>query len=99
MENQNIGRMLLRVTQFSLLVILLLLFTFNGLSFLKAYHIFYNEGGRYFDEESSLVYHEQSVLGYGFSTFILFLLLIWVGKWILNTKRKAENNLPLTIPE
>lgn len=85
----NRGRMLVRVSQFLLLAILLLLFIFNGYFFLKTYHLPYNDQGRYFDEESSLVYHEQSVPIYGFSTFILLLLLIWVTKWMLNTMKRT----------
>lgn len=90
----NSGRLLLRGTQLLLLVILLILFAFIGLGFLNSYLLPYNEEGRYFDEANSLVYHKQSVLGYGFSAFILLLLFIWVGKWILNTKRTAESNRP-----
>ncbi len=85
----NSGRILLRSTQFLLLVILLLLFIFNGYFFLKTYHLPYNDQGRYFDEESSLVYHEQSVPIYGFSALILLLLLIWVSKWMLNTMKRT----------
>lgn len=85
----NSGRILLRVTQLLLLVILLILFAFFGLGFLNTYHLPYNEEGRYFDESNSLVYHEQSVLVYGFLSFLLLLLVIGTVKWMLSTMKRT----------
>ena len=51
----------------------------------------YNDQGRYFDEERSIVYHEQSIFSFGFFTIVLLLLTLLIGILILRSlKVKAD---------
>lgn len=46
----------------------------SGWIFIKRLLLPYNSEGRYFDAESSVVYHQQAVIVYGLLFFILLLM-------------------------
>jgi hypothetical protein len=65
--------------------LLFILTTLIGLLFLSRLGMKYNSEGNYFDEESTVVYHEQSVLIFG----LLFLACLLTS---LLTARKLKAN-------
>jgi hypothetical protein len=48
--------------------------------------------GRYFDEENTVVYHEQAVPYYGLFFAICLLALTMICRWTLKTVRKQKDN-------
>ena len=70
MKRNTQTKSLLFWTQLLICLSLALSVTFLGWQFLFRYNLEYNEMGRYFDEEESVVYHEQAILSYGFLFFI-----------------------------
>jgi hypothetical protein len=78
------------VGQFILCSALIFLVVFFGVEFFVRYNLDYNEAGRYFDEESVVVYDEQGLPIYGFLfAFFLFALVLMV-RWIIKTHFKKS---------
>lgn len=50
-----------------------------GLIFKHRLTLPYNEMGRYFDEDASVVYDKDAILFYGFITLVLFIITIVIG--------------------
>ena len=80
-------RTLLIAGQFILCSILILLVGFFGWEFILHYNLKYNEMRRYFDEEQSVVYHEQAILPYGFLFVVSSALLMSMSWWTFKTLR------------
>ncbi|OJY93861.1 MAG: hypothetical protein BGP13_01030 [Sphingobacteriales bacterium 40-81] len=76
-----------RRTLIILTTILTFLTIFLGCKFFKRLRLDYNSEGNYFDENSSVVYHEQAKNIYGIITFLLLfltLLTVWNLKKNIN---------------
>ena len=88
MKTNKLARYLLIGAQWILCSLLILLVCFFGWQFIFHYNLEYNDMGRYFDEEASVVYHEQAIFPYGFLFFISSVVLILMSRWALKTKRR-----------
>ena len=63
--------------------VLTILTAICGLAFLNRLTLSYNSEGRYFDENKMIVYHQQSIIGYGFLTFIFLMATIFFAYWTI----------------
>lgn len=82
--------------RFLLALILLLLFTdlltcvFFGVLFFERLGLPYNSQGRFFDQESAVVYHEQHIPVLGF-VMVLTLILFILGLFIIVRIRRSRS--------
>lgn len=75
-----------RSVQIIFLVTLVLLTTFLIAELRIRNSFTYNEAGRYFDEDSTLVYHEQALPFYWVFLLIVAILSGFTIRWMLKTK-------------
>lgn len=83
-------RSVIITAQFSLCLITLLLAVVFGREFFLRNSLVSNEMGRYFDEGSVVVYHEQAIPFYGLSFVICLIALIIMCRWTLKTVSKKH---------
>lgn len=62
----------------SIKIVVWALTAFLGLTFYNRLKMPYNTEGNYFEENSALVYHEQSVLVWGLVFFVFFCFSVFV---------------------
>lgn len=60
--------------------------------YVRNYNLEYDEMGRYFDEENSVVFHDQDLIGLGLFTVIFLVLLMMLGWWTWRTLKKPEED-------
>ncbi|MGC3944417.1 MAG: hypothetical protein QM762_07855 [Chryseolinea sp.] len=78
------------VTQWLALIICVILVCLFGWEFYFRIGLDYNKEGRWFDEGSTLVYHEQTVEVFGFFLAFSVVLLILVVYWMRKSRRKQN---------
>lgn len=55
------------------------------ITFVKRLNMDFNSEGRYFDEDSLVVYEEQSKMVYGFLSFLFLMLSLYILKITFNS--------------
>ena len=83
-----IRRGILLTIQLVILVLLMFLMVFFSWEFFTRYNLPYNEMGRYFDEENSVVIHEQTLPFFGFLALLFLVLSVVSAFWIFKTIKK-----------
>lgn len=66
---------------------LFFLTTIVGVTFINRSTLPYNAEGRYLDPETNIVYHEQSIEGYGFVTVVLLVATVISGYAAFKSRR------------
>lgn len=77
-----------KISQFILAITLTISTLISCWTFIKRLALDYNSEGKFFDENTNVVYYEQAVLIYGIISFVLLVFLIIVG-W--NYKKILKN--------
>lgn len=90
MSINTIKRSAMIVGQFILCSALVFLVVFFGVEFFVRYNLDYNEAGRYFDEESVVVYDEQGRPVYGFLFAFFSFALVLMVRWIIKALFKKS---------
>jgi hypothetical protein len=76
-----------------IILVLLLIGTFTiGWIYISRLRLPYNSEGRYFDEATSVVYHQGAVEVYGLIFIILLAITIGVIFWIAKAKKQKMKN-------
>ena len=68
-----------------------LLTVFTGKELLIRYTLPYYETGKYFDEQSVVIYQEQAILFYGIAFASWLFVLVMMCRWTLNTVRSQKS--------
>jgi hypothetical protein len=71
---------------------LFFLTTIIGVTFINRSTLPYNAEGRYFDPETNIVYHQQSIGVYGFVTVVLLVSTVISGYAAFKSRRGSAVN-------
>ena len=72
------------------IIILLVSTGLLGWTFFQRLNLTYNSEGKFFDEGLVTVYHKQSIISYGFLTFVSLALTILIFYITLKGKKKSQ---------
>lgn len=82
-NSKPIKQIMIKILLIIFMASLTILTVVNGFTFINRLTMPYNSEGNYFDESSSIVYHQQSIIVYGLLCFVFITLTILLAYKII----------------